>query len=552
MLNRSHSPLIALIALIALTPSAAGQLQFTDITMESGVEYIQNQLDSPGMSIMSGGASAGDIDGDGWVDLFVTRCGRSSIMFRNLGINRAGEHLGFSRVTSRAFPQGPLQTRLNGASFGDVDGDGDLDLLATGLHTGQHFLWINDGEGHFYEEGVARGLVLAGARQQKGFSSAFGDFDRDGYLDLYVTEWGHLTDSNAPTPSNSRLLRNRGDAAPGYFTDVTDRAGVALESGTAQSADSSWTGVYSFTPRFADFNDDGWPDLAIVGDFGTSRLFWNQRDGSFLDGTTDSGVGGDENGMGATIADFDRDGNLDWFITSIYDPFDNCHRTSCSWGSTGNRLYLGQGNRSFDDATDSGVRNGGWGWGATEIDFDNDGWLDLAMTNGFEFGEGGTSEQLLQFEHDPTKLWRNRGGTFRDVGFSLGIQDRRAGKGIVKFDFDRDGDQDLFITNTGDRPILYRNDGGNELAWLQVDLRSSGTNSRGIGARVRLWPEEGDAPLVREQSASSNYLSQNETLIHFGLGADERVRRLEVSWPSGRKSVVENLSARRRIRIQEP
>jgi hypothetical protein len=532
-----------------LPPPPSGQISLVDVTQASGLSYMQNQTPGASMLSMCGGAAAGDYDGDGWVDLFVTRIDRRSRLFRNLGTNAQGQHQGFINTTLSAFSGPDPGPRLNGASFGDVDGDGDLDLLATGFFTPQHFLWINDGAGHFVEEGATRGMVLAGPSDQKGFSSSFGDYDLDGYLDVYICEWGHQIDPNSPTPSNSRLLRNLGDSSPGYFEDVTDSAGVALESVVANGTSGSFTGVYAFTPRFADFNDDGWPDLAIAGDFTTSRLFWNKGDGSFVDGTVAAGVGRDENGMGAAVADFNGDGNLDWFVTSIYDPADTCSIHGCNWGNSGNRLYIGNGAREFADATDSGVRDGGWGWGATEIDFDNDGALDLAMTNGINFS-GPPYDDV--FNHDPTKLWRNESGLFVEVGLDLGVVDRGSGKGIVKLDYDRDGDQDLFIVNNSGQPVLYRNDGGNQAHWIQIQLRGSNANSAGIGARVRLWPNIGDAPLVREQSASSNYLSQNETLLHFGLGDDSNAARIEVTWPRGTKSVLTNVASGQRLVISQP
>jgi hypothetical protein len=545
------TPLRLLIALLALSSLVSAQQLFRNVTEEAGVHYLQNTPGSPGSGgflAMCGGGAAGDVDGDGWVDIFVTAIHQAPRLFRNLGLNGHGVHRGFEDVLSTRLP-GLTKGRWNGASFADVDGDGDLDLLLTGVFSARHHLWINDGAGFFSEEGLPRGLTLPGAPSHRGFSAAFGDYDRDGYLDLYVTEWGHLISSSPPAPSNSRLLRNRGASNPGYFEDVTVAAGVALEDSQPTGPGGSWQGVYSFTPHFADFDDDGWPDLAIAGDFQTSRMFWNNGDGTFLDGTLSAGVAGDENGMGAAVGDFDGDGNLDWFVTSIYDPINDCSSAACGWGSTGNRLYLGDGQRQFTDDTDSGVRDGGWGWGTTGIDFDNDGALDLAMTNGIRFDN---MPAAAAFEHDVSKLWRRTSTGFDDVGLRAGIHDRGSGKGLIKLDYDRDGDQDLFIINNGGAPVLYRNDLDSEAHWLQVDLRSHGPNSRAIGARVKVWPSLNAASLVREQSASSNFLSQNETLLHFGLGATAVAPRVEIRWPGGATTVLSNVPAGQRLQVLEP
>ena len=541
------------IALLLAAAPALAQVQFEDVTVAAGVDYVQNASNGDmtgGYNVMSGGAVAGDFNGDGWVDLVVTRLDDNVLFFLNRGEDALGTHLGFSDVSERAFDPQPPGMGRNGAACADVDGDGDLDLYLTSLFSSRYELWINDGNGRFTEQAVARGAAIDSGAEHFGFSTSFGDYDRDGYLDIYVCEWGHQSDPSAPTRSHARLLRNRGAAAPGTFVDVTGPAGVSFENTTAVGPIATFNGTFAFTPRFADLDDDGFPDLAITGDFHTSRLFWNNGDGTFLDGTQSSGVGTDENGMGATIGDFDGDGDLDWFITSIFDPQGACAQGGCNWDTSGNRLYLNDGARGFTDRTDAAhVRDGGWGWGAVALDYDNDGRLDLAMTCGIVFLAVPIEDA---FNADPVKLWRNTGAGFQDVGASTGFTDTRSGKGMLSLDYDRDGDLDLFVVNNAEHPVLYRNDGGNDNHWLQVTLAASGANRFGIGARVRVWPTVGATPLMHEMHASSNYLAQDECLAHFGLGSHTTVAKLEVRWPSGQLSEWLNVTADQRLQLVEP
>jgi hypothetical protein len=541
-----------LLLLACAAPLAGAQVQFTDVTQAAGLDLLQNQLGgvlSSEAAFMTGGAAAGDLDGDGWVDLVVTRFDGDALLFLNLGVDASGAHQGFVDIAPTAFASAPPGPRSNGVALGDVDGDGDLDLYVTSLFTTRYQLWINDGAGHFTEEALARGAAIESSRTHLGFSASFGDFDRDGYLDLYVTEWGHISGMGGGSRSHARLLRNRGAAAPGTFVDVTGTAGVSVEGSPGYGPSGALSGVFAFTPRFADFDDDGWPDLAIAGDFHTSRLFWNQGDGTFLDGTTSAGVGTDENGMGATVGDFDGDGRLDWFIASIYDPTNPCGPLSCNWDGSGNRLYLGQSGRRFVDRTNSGVRDGGWGWGATALDFDNDGRLDLAQANGMVF----TSTTMEDsFNTDLLRLWRNTGSRFQEASAATGLVDTRSGKGLCCLDYDRDGDLDLFVVNNSDAAALYRNDGGNAQNWLQLTLHCQGANKLGIGARVRVWPSSSAPPMVHEVSASSGYLSQDECLAHFGLGGHATAARVEVRWPSGLVSEWLDVPANQRLQLVEP
>ncbi len=515
-------------AALSSSPAAAA-VQFTDVTVQAGVDYVQyqlaNPLDTSEATYISGGAAAGDYDGDGWVDLFATRLDGPDLLFHNRGDGT------FEEVADAAGLGGVRPS--NGAAWGDVDNDGYLDLFVTALGSTatRFYLFVNDGTGHFTEEAVARGASVETGAALYGTSATFGDYDLDGWLDLQTAEWRIPPH---PDPA-ARLLHNRGLAAPGHFADVTDAAGVSLRVGAGAVRS------FAFAPRFADLDLDGYPELIVSADFGNSRLFWNNGDGTFQDGTAAAGVGSDENGMGSALGDYDNDGRLDWFVSSIFDPDDLCgHGAGCGWGATGNRLYHNDGNRTFSDRTDeAGVRDGYWGWGSAFLDYDNDGDLDVVMTNGVDFAFVGPpfDANFARFTDDPMRLWENDGsGHMTEVSAAAGLTDRGSGKGLLTFDYDRDGDLDLFVVNNAGHPVLYRNDGGNENGWLRVETVGTASNRQGLGARVRVLTADGRMQL-REVNAGSHFLGQSETAAHFGLGpVDRPVLLVQVEWPrTGRR-----------------
>jgi hypothetical protein len=519
---------------------------FVDVTAQAGIDYLQQgsaaaasvgprdvtggAATAVGLRDMTGGAAAGDFDRDGHVDLYVTRLDAPDILFRNLGDGT------FEDITRQAGLD--LDLASNGAAWGDVDNDGDLDLYVTTLGAAEtrFYLFINDGNGAFTEEAALRGCALDGPDSHFGFSVALGDYDLDGWLDLHTTEWRSEDDNPLGAPANSRLLRNRGEEAPGSFEDRTNAAGVALDGASGLPVGIS--GSFALSSRFADLDGDGRPELLVVAGFGSSRLFWNSGDGSFVDGTSAAGVGTDENGAGSDVGDYDGDGLVEWVVASTFDSDDPL--------ADGNRLYRNEGDRVFSDATDlAGVRNGGWSAGAAFYDLDNDGDLDLVMTNG-DNGPGGVPEA--------TRIWRNDGnGTMREVSRDLGITEERAGRGVLTFDYDADGDLDLFIVNNAGGPELYRNDAGNQKSWLRVVAVGSRSNRDGIGVVVRVFDGPGP-PQVREISGGSHFLGQSELTAHFGLGSGTHpVERVEVFWPaSGRTNVFTDVPRNATLTAIEP
>ena len=489
---------------------AAAAPTFTNVTAALGITHVQNA--AAGTEAMTGGAAAGDFDGDGLIDLFFTRVDATDVLYRNTGS-------GFEDVSAAAGFTEVLPT--SGVAAGDVDNDGDLDLYVTASSHNRFYLYMNDGAGHFSEQASSRdaAVMAGGSTTWRGMGVAFGDYDRDGFLDILTS------DHSRPTANNgSRLLRNLGAANPGHFEDVTQAAGLNVYRAPLAVPNT----VYRFQPQFTDLDRDGHTDIVFSADSRTSQLFWNNGDGTFTDGTSAAGVGTDKSGMGTTLGDYDHDGDLDWFITAIMDtPFVGVN--------PGNRLYRNNGNRTFTDVTTAaGVRNSGspeddaWGWGTTFLDYDNDADQDLIATNGFVAVHG---------TNDRTTLWRNNdNGTFTDVAEVSGITDRGQGRGLLRLDYDVDGDVDVLVVNYGATPILYRNDGGNDANWLRVETEGTVSNRDGIGALITVVPDAANPSdfQIWEIGSGSSYLSQEEMTAHFGLGSlSGTVDKVTVEWTSG-------------------
>ncbi len=483
----------------------------------------------------TGGAAVADVDGDDWPDLFVTRLGAPDRLYINRGDGRFDEE-------SEARGLGAC-TFSNGAIFGDIDDDGDPDLLVASLGGERHFLYLNDGTGHFSEAAEAWDFDLSSPTPHAGQSIALGDYDLDGRLDAYIGAWiepHNQPDFAAPGPHGARLLHNEGDR----FTDRSESAGIDLLAANPE-------GIYAFAASFVDLDADDWPELTIAGDFRTARLFWNSGDGSFVDGSEAAGINEASNPMGSAFGDWNADGRLDWFVTSIGERDAICPDT-CPWKSSGNRLYVNQGDRTFTVAQDqAGVRDAGWGWGTTFFDMDNDGDLDLFAVNGWP---GRDLNGGLVHREFPARLWRNRGdGVMDEVAAELGADDMGQGRAVIAFDYDRDGDLDLFIANHAQAPTLLRNDGGNANAWLEVELEGVVSNRDARGAVLELRDTVGNVIQRRQVGASSHFLAEGPLIEHFGLGAvPSNTLELWVRWPaSDSESLIPVDSVNTRLRVVE-
>lgn len=479
--------------------------QFTNVTAQAGINHKYSQSGSE-CAMMTGGAVAEDFDGDGWLDLFVLMGnGIPCRLYRN---NADGTF-----VEEAALRGAALALDQVGACAADYDNDGDVDLVVTRCSSGPVLL-TNDGAGFFTPDTDSLEFPFT-----RAWSPSFGDVDNDGLLDLAAGQWDIQE-------HNFVLFRNTGSG----FVPVRFRDHVAYND--------RWV----FAPRFADVNNDSFTDLALACDFGNSQLYLNDGRGGFVRATAISGTGTEQNGMGTTLGDYDNDGDLDWFVTSIYDPVSRCGPDPCS----GNRLYRNRGDGTFTDVTDAaGVRDGNWGWAASFGDLDNDGDLDLYHVNGWLM-------DLPRYGYQPARLFENQGdGTFLDTAQSSGADDRGQGRGVVLFDYDNDGDLDIFIANhnapsagvppaqwPGGEPVLLRNDTVTANHWLRVTLKGQPPLHRhGIGSRVLV--SAGGTRQLRELHASSNYLSQDPGRIaHFGLGSSLLAEEVRAEWVNGDATVL--------------
>jgi hypothetical protein len=511
------------VALAALTPPevALGQLQLVNAAVDAGVFVSHNPLHDHLMRWVTGGIGVGDFDRDGFPDIYVISGGAGpDWLFMNDGSG------GF---TNQAATRGLTDVHCGtGAAVGDYDRDGMLDIYATSVGNpagpdmpGKNRLYRNLG-GTFTEVGVAAGVNFASPTSVFVFGAAFGDYNLDGWLDLFVATW-------QPGQNGNRLYRNDGD---GTFTDVT----VAAIGVPPLSA------MYGFQPAFADMDGDLFPELLIASDFESSRYFVNNRDGTFTNLTVPSGTGIDDNGMGQTVADFNLDGRLDWYVTSIFN--DN----PPAGNFPGNTLYIATDEHLFTEVGGAaGVKDGGWGWGTVALDLDQDGWEDIVEVNGRETSPAG------QWTNEQSYLFRNNGdGTFTEMAQAVGLDHVGSGRAVVYLDADADGDLEVMILTNSASLAYYRNEsqGGN---WLKVRFDTS-TNPLlapdGFGTRIEATTASHTH--VRYMDGKPSFLGTSELIAHFGLGDAEVIDELRVIWSRGHVTTLCDVPVNQTLELQAP
>ena len=464
----------------------------------------------------SGGVAAGDYDGDGHVDLYVVGgSDEPNHLFRNRGDGT------FYDTAARV---GLDITHLgSGPAFGDIDGDGDLDLFVGAVENDPYYLMENR-DGEFVDVTVTSGIVIDA---ENTVSATFADYDKDDDLDLFLSHWGFAQRDDTQT-----LWRNTGD---GIFESASVESGIAesliIESQNYQTGEIAHIDR-TYTANLSDIDGDGDGDLLMAADYETSQVFANNGDGTFTR-TTDREVIVDQSGMGASVGDYDNDGDMDWFVTSIYQYPD----------FYGNRLYRNDGAGAFQDVTvHAGVADGGWGWASCFADIDNDGDLDIVHVNGWRGDSGFTP--ALDFLDDQIRYFESNGdGTFRRRETRKWLRDRGQGRGLACFDAERDGDIDLVVTNSDDKHLVYYR---NELAdarnnhFIGIRLERDVGNRHGVGAWISVTTAAGTQ--VREVGGGNNYASQNPSEAHFGLG-HHIVADIVVRWPDGTQTAMDDVWA---------
>jgi len=527
--------------------------RFVDVAHAAGLTetMVYGEIDSFTYIVESMGTGCAffDYDNDGWMDIFIPGGRRlentppnvSNRLYKN---NRDGT---FTDVTAKAGLLGSGWAQ--GVCVGDYNNDGFEDLFLSNY--GQNLLYRNNGDGTFTDVTAKAGLLHPQTRYSTGCT--FFDYNRDGLLDLFVSNYLEIDLANAPKPSlaipncnyegvpvmcgpeglpkaQNYLYRNNGD---GTFTDVSKESGVA-----------GFTGSYGLTTLAIDADEDGWPDIFVACDSTPSLLLMNNHDGTFREealfrGLALSGEGRKMGGMGACSGDYNLDGHTDLGKTHFYNQ------------PTG--LYRNDGKGNYDDVT----IEAGLGretrfvvFGIGLVDFDNDGYPDLLLSTGSVYPEVARVSPRFP-SRSPNLLFRNQGdGTFVEMGGDAGpgITTPHCGRGAAFGDFDNDGDMDVVIMNVNEPPSLLRNDapGGNR--WIKIRLEGTKSNRSAIGARVLV--RYGGKVQVQELLSQSSFLSSNDPRMHFGLGA-ATAADVEIHWPSGFVETIKAVAANQLITVRE-
>ncbi|MGQ9588721.1 MAG: CRTAC1 family protein [Planctomycetota bacterium] len=534
---------------------SSGGVQFVERSRQAGIDFWHTDGSFGGYFItetLASGVGLFDYDGDGDLDVYFVNgrqlppggplsgwaknCTPTNKLYRNDGVGPDG----VPRLVDVTEAAGVPGTGFGvGCCVGDYDADGDLDLFVAQL--GPDVLYRNEGNGTFTDVTAQAGV----GDPLYGACAAFGDINRDGYLDLYVSNYC-VEDFTKPAPCTTNGIPHY--CAPPTYQEVPDSLFLNNGDGTFKDVSES-SGIRSVPPgqglgvRFCDFDDDGYPEIYVANDGSENFLWKNLRDGTFKNIGLEAGVAldmnGDEQGsMGVDIADFNGDGLFDVVVLNYQKQT--------------NALYQNMGNLVFRDV---GMRTGIAAdslplvcWSPKFLDYDNDSILDLFITCGH------LEDRIDEYDHSswylqPNQLFRGLGdGTFRDISKEAGegLSFRRSSRGAAYGDIDDDGDIDVVVCCSRDRPLLLLNQGGNRNGWVKLQLVGRKPNLFAIGAKVAL--RAGGKLYVDEVRTGGGFASQNDLRLHFGLG-DRAVEKVEIRWPDGEVEEVKGVTPRRVNRI---
>ena len=539
--------IIAGILLMPLELRGSASPWFTEVSAKAGIRFKHTDGRSGQryfLETLGAGAAWFDYDRDGDLDIyFVNGAGLPGAEFDVSPTNalyRNNGNMTFTEVTNGA------KVEDGGYGFGccvgDYDNDGWPDLYVTNF--GPNILYRNNGDGSF--SNVTEGTGVGGERWSS--SAAFADYDRDGDLDLFVANYlDYRLEDNT--------ICHRGDlrvyCPPADFTGVAD---VLYENkGDGSFADvTRESGVFNPEGKglgvvWGDYDNDGYPDIFVANDTTADMLYRNNGDGTFMDVALFVGValgakGIPMGGMGTSFGDYDNDGWLDIAVTNFQDD--------------PNSLYHGEGDGTFADASYAsrlgGVSLPYVGWGVDFVDLDNDGFTDLFV------GNGNIYDNVEMFDPGYTypqrnHLFRNQGdGTLSEISRQCGpgLSLNKVSRGVAFVDYDNDGDIDILVTNSNQTPDLLRNESSNQNNWLNLRLVGTASNRDAIGARVKIFAP-GLEPQLREVKSGSSYLCQSDMRLHFGLGKASIVTRIEIRWPSGLDDTFEGIAPNQFLEVRE-
>ena len=570
-------------AISMLTAMTLNAVTFVDVTNEAGIRFQHSSGTRSSLlpEDMGSGAGFADIDNDGDVDLYIVNIsgpftqggeshkGNANALYRNNGDGT------FTDIT-RAAGVGHQGYGM-GCVFADYDGDADLDLYLTTY--GENVLYRNNGNATFTDVTKAAGVGC----ELWSTGAAFADVDGDTDLDLYVCNYvtydleqleqmkEESLQSGKPVPSalnphvfepqDNVFYRNNGD---GTFTDATDEIGIAAVGGRSMQA------------IFSDFDNDNDVDLYVANDTSTNHIYRNDGGGAFTDVSAESWAADFRGSMGLTAGDYDADGDIDLFMSHWVDEENALYRNLLKESVSSQQSAVGkepfaagsdtqpphtesrklkaesQHIRFVDESytamlAEESIKQ--IGWGTTLFDYDNDGDLDIFVTNGSTFQELRQPEVLIP---QADMLFRNNGDeTFADVSQEAGIAALpiRVGRGATFGDYDNDGDVDIFIVNNHAPPTLLRNEGGNLSNWLHVKLVGTEANRDAIGAKIQV--KTADQTQIREIYAGDSYMSFNSLIAEFGVGNATQIETLQVTWQNGEMQKLHNIPANQRIHITQ-